>query len=278
MDKGLEIRSRHHCFNGVQGFYQHNSSVIGLPMRFSVYQPPQLHGSPLPAVFFLAGLTCTEETFMIKAGAQRYAAEHGIILITMDTSPREAGILGEADDWGFGTGAGFYLDATESPWSDRYLMESYITQELYEIIISQFSVDKDRIGISGHSMGGHGALTLVLRHPDKFRSISAFAPISAPTLCPWGQKAFTHYLGDNRNNWRSHDATALIEDGKQFSSHLLIDQGTDDPFLTEQLYPELLEKAWPENRASTDITLSSWLRPQLLFHQHMGCRPFKASS
>ncbi|SEN07477.1 S-formylglutathione hydrolase [Nitrosomonas marina] len=242
MKQSLEIRNQHRCFDGTQSFCQHNSSTIGLPMRFSVYQPPETNRQPNPAVFFLAGLTCTDETFMIKAGAQQYAAKLGLTLVTMDTSPRETGITGENDTWDFGSGAGFYLDATAEPWSKHYLMESYIVHELYNIIIHEFSADPNRIGISGHSMGGHGALTLGLRYPEKFRSVSAFAPVSAPMQCPWGQKAFTHYLGDNQEVWRNHDATALIEDGNQIAD-ILIDQGLEDPFLTEQLCPDQLEKA-----------------------------------
>ncbi|SFL04261.1 S-formylglutathione hydrolase [Nitrosomonas aestuarii] len=242
MTELLEIRNLHSCFSGIQGFYQHDSSVIGLPMRFSVYQPPQAQQHSVPVLFFLAGLTCTEETFMIKAGAQRYAADYGLMLVTMDTSPRETGIPGESDNWDFGSGAGFYLDATAPPWSNHYLMESYITQELYEIIVNQFPADKHRIGITGHSMGGHGALTLGLRHTEKFRSVSAFAPVSAPIQCPWGQKAFTHFLGKNQDYWRNHDATALIKDGHHISD-MFIDQGLNDPFLSEQLRPDQLENA-----------------------------------
>jgi len=252
MERHLEIRSQHGCFGGTQVFYQHDSSVIGLPMRFSVYQPLQAQQGTVPVVFFLAGLTCTEETFMIKAGAQRYAAEYGLMLVTMDTSPREAGIPGETDDWDFGAGAGFYLDAIEQPWSGRYLMESYITQELYDIIIHQFPVDKNKIGISGHSMGGHGALTLALRHSNQFHSVSAFAPICAPMHCPWGQKAFRFYLGESQAYWRNHDATALIEDGHQTSS-ILIDQGLNDQFLSEQLHPKRLEEAC--EKAGQQLTL-----------------------
>jgi S-formylglutathione hydrolase len=248
----LETRSLHQCFGGIQGFYQHLSTVIGLPMRFSVYQPPQVQYQRVPVVFFLAGLTCTEETFMIKAGAQRYAAEYGLMLVTMDTSPRQTGTAGETDDWDFGAGAGFYLDATQSPWSQYFRMESYITQELRQIIIDQFPADPNRIGIFGHSMGGHGALTLALRYPELFRSISAFAPICAPMQCPWGQKAFRHYLGEDQSNWRQYDATALIADGRSISD-LLIDQGLNDQFLTQQLYPEALEKACRE--ADQKLTL-----------------------
>jgi len=238
----LEMRSLHRCFDGTQGFYQHASAVIGLPMRFSVYQPPQAKHQRVPALFFLAGLTCTEETFMIKAGAQRYAAKHGLMLVSMDTSPRQTGIAGETDDWDFGAGAGFYLDAIQTPWSQYYRMESYITQELRQIIINQFHADQDRIGIFGHSMGGHGALTLTLRYPEIYRSVSAFAPICAPMQCPWGQKAFRNYLGENQKNWRQYDATALIEDGCRVPD-LLIDQGFNDQFLTEQLQPHRLENA-----------------------------------
>ncbi len=210
-------------------------------MCFSVYLPPQAQHGTVPVVFFLAGLTCTDETFMIKAGAQRLAADYGLMLVSMDTSPRQTGIAGETDHWDFGAGAGFYLDATIVPWSDHYLMERYITQELTEIITQQFPVKKDRMGIFGHSMGGHGALTLALRHPDLYQSVSAFAPICAPSQCPWGQKAFTNYLGENTENWRAHDTVSLLEDGHR-TSELRIDQGLDDQFLAEQLHPDLLEK------------------------------------
>lgn len=238
----IKTRSQHACFGGIQGFYQHDSQVIGLPMHFSVYQPPQaLHGN-VPTLFFLAGLTCTEETFMIKAGAQRLAAEYGLMLVTMDTSPRNSGIPGETDTWDFGAGAGFYLDATQAPWAKHYQMASYITQELRELIIKEFPTDANKLGIFGHSMGGHGALTLALQNPGMFQSVSAFAPIAAPIHCPWGQKAFSHYLGGNQDNWRKHDATALIEDGARLPA-ILVDQGLNDQFLAEQLHPERFEIA-----------------------------------
>lgn len=179
---------------------------------------------------------------MIKAGAQRLAAEYGMMLVTMDTSPRDTGIPGETDTWDFGAGAGFYLDATQAPWSNHYQMASYITQELREIILEKFSADPCRLGIFGHSMGGHGALTLALKNPGMYQSVSAFAPISAPIRCPWGQKAFSHYLGDDADSWRNYDATALIEEGARLPS-LLIDQGLNDPFLSDQLHPDLLEAA-----------------------------------
>lgn len=238
----LAIRNKHRCFGGTQAFYQHESLTTGLPMRFSVFQPPQALQKPVPVLFFLAGLTCTEETFMIKAGAQRVAADYGFMLISMDTSPRNTGIPGEDDDWDFGSGAGFYVDATEAPWSTHYRMESYVTQELRGIILSQFPADHERVGIFGHSMGGHGALTLALRHPDLYQSVSAFAPITAPMHCPWGQKAFAGYLGSCQESWREHDATALIEAGYQVPD-ILIDQGLLDPFLNEQLLPDRFETA-----------------------------------
>lgn len=238
----IKVRSQHQCFGGMQSFYEHHSEAIGLPMRFSVFQPPQVQQHPVPALFFLAGLTCTEETFMIKAGAQRFAAELGIMLVSMATSPPAAGLPGEKNDWDFGVGASFYLNATLKPWSKHYQMEQYITQELREIILTKFSVDQQKIGIFGHSMGGHGALVLALRFSKLFQSASAFAPIAAPTHCPWGQKAFRAYLGDHQDNWRKHDATALIEDGYH-TSPLLIDQGLNDQFLAEQLHPERFNTA-----------------------------------
>ena len=204
----FDTRSTHACFGGVQGFYQHESAVIGLPMRFAVYQPPQAQHAKVPVLFYLAGLTCTEETFAIKAGAQRLAAELGLMIVTLDTSPRDAGIAGESESWDFGVGAGFYLDATQTPWAQHYKMESYVSQELRDLILSEFPADASKVGIFGHSMGGHGALVLALRYPDLYQSVSAFAPIAAPSQCPWGQKAFSGYLGEDRQVWRSYDATA----------------------------------------------------------------------
>src|SRR5659263_762794 len=206
----LELLSEHACFGGVQRFYQHASTVIALPMRFSVYLPPQASSQTVPAVMYLAGLTCTEETFMSKAGAQRVAAELGLALITPDTSPRGADLPGDSDSWDFGVGAGFYIDATQAPWARHYRMESYITSELMALVAHELPVDPQRVGIFGHSMGGHGALSLALKYPLLFKSVSAFAPICAPSLCPWGQKAFTHYLGGDESGWASHDATALM--------------------------------------------------------------------
>ena len=191
----LRTISEHKCFDGVQGFYAHASAEIGLEMRFSVYQPPQARAGKVPVLCYLAGLTCTEETFVIKAGAQRLAAELGLMLIAPDTSPRGADIPGEADAWDFGIGAGFYVDATADPWSRHYRMYSYVTRELPALVAAQFPARADRQGIFGHSMGGHGALVCALRNPGQYRSVSAFAPICAPMQCPWGTKAFSGYLG-----------------------------------------------------------------------------------
>jgi S-formylglutathione hydrolase len=240
----LELVSEHACFGGTQRFYQHESQSVGLPMRFAVFIPRHAETAKLPALFYLAGLTCTEETFMIKAGAQRYAAEHGLMLIAPDTSPRGANLPGESDAWDFGVGAGFYLDATEQPWAKHYRMESYLG-ELRELLLRELPVDENRVGIFGHSMGGHGALTMALRHPDWFRSVSAFAPIAAPMRCPWGEKAFTGYLGADRARWAEHDASALMakQDKAPYPAGILIDQGMADKFLTEQLYPEAFEEA-----------------------------------
>ena len=241
----LELLSEHACFGGVQRFYQHVSATIGLPMRFSVFLPAQASHGSVPALVYLAGLTCNEETFMAKAGAQRYAAEHGLALIAPDTSPRDANLPGEADAWDFGLAASFYLDATQAPWATRYHMESYLVQELLPTVTMHLPVDGGRLGITGHSMGGHGALTLALKYPDLFRSVSAFAPICAPTQCPWGQKAFSGYLGADTAAWQAHDATALMAGQAQapFPQGILIDQGLADKFLPNQLHPHLLEAA-----------------------------------
>ncbi len=239
----LELISEHACFGGFQRFYSHASREIGLPMRFSLFLPAQAGPSKVPALFYLAGLTCTEETFMIKAGAQRVAAALGMMLITPDTSPRGAGIVGESDNWDFGVAAGFYVDATQSPWSKHYRMYSYI-HELRELVLREFPVDESQMGIFGHSMGGHGALVLALRNPDLFKSVSAIAPIAAPTRCPWGRKAFSGYLGANEASWQQYDSSALMATMRTpFPHGILIDQGLRDKFLPEQLYPEVFEEA-----------------------------------
>ena len=232
----------HRCFGGVQGFHEHASSTVGLPMRFGVYLPPQAEQGPRPVLYCLAGLTCNEQTFAIKAGAQQHAAAHGLVLVTPDTSPRNTGVAEADADWDFGTAAGFYLDATREPYARHWRMESWLMEELPLVLAANFPVDLERCGILGHSMGGHGALTLALRHPGRFRSVSAFAPICAPMEVPWGQKAFGGYLGDDPAAWSAHDAVRLIESGAR-APELLVDQGADDPFLATQLRPDRLEQA-----------------------------------
>ena len=253
----IELLNAHACFGGAQRFYQHASREIGLPMKFSVYLPPQaLHGNKVPAMVYLAGLTCNEETFMTKAGAQRMAAELGLALVAPDTSPRGANVPGESEAWDFGVGAGFYLDATEAPWEPHWRMESYITRELLPLLGQKLPIDLERIGLFGHSMGGHGALTLALRHPGMFKSLSAFAPIAAPTQCPWGKKAFSGYLGSNQGEWRKHDASVLMasQEAPPYPGGILIDQGLADKFLHDgQLLPEAFEAAC--EKAGQPLTL-----------------------
>jgi len=254
---GLELVSQHRCFGGWQRYYRHDSAAIGLPMRFSVFVPPQAEQGRVPVLFYLAGLTCTEETFMIKGGAQRLAAELGLLLVAPDTSPRGAGIAGEDDGWDFGTGAGFYLDATQAPWSKHYRMYSYVTEELYGMVTGEHAElpgDAARTGIFGHSMGGHGALVLALRNPAKFRSVSAFAPVAAPSQCPWGHKAFGNYLGPDRAAWAAYDATELMSKAQApFPGGILVDQGLADAFLAEQLYPDAFEAACVQARQPLDL-------------------------
>jgi S-formylglutathione hydrolase len=241
----MKLLSAHGCFGGVQQFWSHDSAVIGLPMRFSVYLPPQANGSKVPLLVYLSGLTCNEETFPIKAGAQRLAAELGLALLAPDTSPRGANLPGEAEAWDFGVGAGFWLDATRQPWARYWRMESWLMHELLPMVGAALPLNLDRAGIFGHSMGGHGALVLALRHPGRFRSVSAFAPIAAPSRCPWGKKAFSGYLGEDLEQWSAHDASALMlaQIKPPFPGGILIDQGLDDRFLTEQLHPEAFEAA-----------------------------------
>jgi S-formylglutathione hydrolase len=239
---GIKTLETHRCFGGVQGFHEHDSAQIGLPMRFGVFVPPQAEQGPRPVLFCLAGLTCNEQTFAIKAGAQQHAAAHGLILVTPDTSPRGTGVAEADAHWDFGHGAGFYLDATQPPYAKHWRMESWLMAELPGVLAEHFPVRNDRVGVLGHSMGGHGALTLALRHPGRFQSVSAFAPISAPSEVPWGHKAFGGYLGDDRAAWARHDAVKLIEAGARAPA-LLVDQGLDDNFLAQQLAPERLEAA-----------------------------------
>ena len=238
----LQTIAEHASFGGVQGFYRHESAAIGLPMQFAVFRPPD--AAPRGTLFYLAGLTCNEETFPIKAGAQRVAAELGLMLVAPDTSPRDTGIEGAGAEWDFGHGAGFYLDATAEPWARHFRMESYVAHELRTLVVDHFGADAARIGLFGHSMGGHGALTLALRHPGLFRSLSAFAPIAAPTRCPWGVKAFSRYLGEDRAAWHEFDASALKRRARTpYPQGILVDQGLADKFLAEQLHPHEFEAA-----------------------------------
>ena len=238
----LETISEQRSYGGVQGFYQNSSTETGTSMRFAVYQPPAAKAGPVPVVYYLAGLTCTEETATIKAGAQAHASRLGLMLVMPDTSPRGANIQGEDDDWDFGSGAGFYLDAAKAPWSANYRMYSYITSELPVLINETFNAKSDAVGICGHSMGGHGALTIGLKNPGIYHSVSAFAPICAPTQCPWGHKAFNNYLGDDQSLWANYDACALVRSAPT-GQELFVDQGQADQFLKEQLKPWLLDEA-----------------------------------
>ena len=269
--------SRSQCFGGVQGVYSHESHETGCVMRFGVFLPPQAGAHKVPVLYWLSGLTCTEENFIVKAGAQRVAAELGLAIVVPDTSPRGLKISGEAESYDFGLGAGFYVDATEMPWSRGYRMYSYVAKELPALIESEFPVDPARTGIFGHSMGGHGALTVALKNPEMYKSVSAFAPICSTMRCPWGEKALTGYLGADRTLWRDYDATALIESRGWKGPALLVDQGTSDPFLQSQLKPELLEEACRRSGVRLDLRLqagydhsyffiASFIEDQLRFH------------
>lgn len=278
----LKEISSNKCFGGMQFVYEHASSETGTPMRFGVFVPPQAASQKVPALFWLSGLTCTEENFVVKAGAQRVAAELGVIIIAPDTSPRGLGYPGEDDAYDFGSGAGFYLDATEEPWRKGYRMYSYICEELHALITANFPVDAKRLGIFGHSMGGHGALTIGIKNPDKFRSISAFAPICAPTQVPWGEKVFTNYLGADRTSWQAYDAAALVQAHGWNGPALLIEQGTADQFLAEQLKPELLKAACDKAGVEIDLRMrdgydhsyffmASFMEDHVRFHaKHLG--------
>ncbi|WP_282008857.1 S-formylglutathione hydrolase [Brevundimonas aveniformis] len=237
----METLKTHTVHGGTLRYLRHDSVQTGTPMTLSVFVPPG--EGPFPVLIWLSGLTCTEDNFTTKAGAYRAAAEHGLIIVAPDTSPRGEGV---ADDpaYDLGQGAGFYLDASQAPWTPNFRMESYVIEELIALIDAEFPTTTTR-SILGHSMGGHGALTLALRHPDMFRSVSAFAPISSPTRCPWGEKAFSAYLGDDRSAWAEHDAALLLASGagRGAFDDILVDQGDADPFLTEQLKPELLQVA-----------------------------------
>ena len=244
--------SRNIIFGGELLRFEHDSSACNAPMRFAIYLPPQVQTGSCPVVYWLSGLTCNEENFMLKSGAQRAAAQLGMILVAPDTSPRDTGTPGEDDDWDIGSGAGFYINATQAPWSNHYRMYDYVTDELPALIESNFPADGSRRCISGHSMGGHGALVVALRNPDRYRSVSAFAPICAPGNCPWGRNAFENYLGDNEKAWADYDACKLVASGRS-KIPLLVDQGTDDEFLDNQLMPARLESVCVEY--NHDLTL-----------------------
>jgi S-formylglutathione hydrolase len=239
----LDVVSLSRCFEGIQFTYRHRSSETATVMRFAAFIPPQADQRPVPVVWYLSGLTCTEENFTVKAGAQRIAAELGLLLIAPDTSPRGDGVPGDpAGSYDFGLGAGFYVDATQEPWSRNYRMASYIERELPALISSELPADIARQSIMGHSMGGHGALTIALRNQGRYASVSAFSPICSSMNCPWGEKALNGYLGSDKKSWRKYDACALLEDGERLTE-LLVDQGTADQFLETQLKPQLLERA-----------------------------------
>ncbi|MBT3790540.1 MAG: S-formylglutathione hydrolase [Alphaproteobacteria bacterium] len=247
----IEQISQARIFDGTQGVYRHKSEATGTDMEFSVFVPEQASTGPLPVLYYLSGLTCTWENFTAKAGAQRYASEHGVIIVAPDTSPRGDGVPND-DGYDFGQGAGFYVNATQEPWSTHFQMYDYVVRELPEIIAKNFPVDTARSGIFGHSMGGHGALTIALKNPDIFKSVSAFAPIVAPSQVPWGYKALAGYLGPDQNTWLDYDACALIA-AKGWQGDILIDQGLADNFLAEQLRPELFEEACKDAQVSLTL-------------------------
>jgi len=249
----MEQIGANRCFGGRQLRYRHASTVLGCDMTFSVYLPPQAESEKVPVVYWLSGLTCTDENFVTKAGAQRYAAQLGLAIVAPDTSPRGDGVPDDPDGaWDFGLGAGFYVNATQEPWRRHYRMYDYIVDELPALVSAGFPVDSSRTGISGHSMGGHGALTIALKNPGRFRSVTAFAPICSPLRCPWGEKALGNYLGPDRDAWRQYDTTALLAGaGEQLP--VLVDQGDADNFLAEQLKTPLLEQACRE--ASYPMTI-----------------------
>lgn len=276
-ERTIKAETRNLCFGGVQGVYSHASRETGCVMRFGLFLPPQASQGRVPVLYWLSGLTCTEENFIVKAGAQRVASELGLALVVPDTSPRGLGIPGEGESYDFGLGAGFYVDATQAPWSHGYRMYSYMVNELPADVVATFPVDPNRVGIFGHSMGGHGALTIALKNPGDYKSVSAFAPIASPMRCPWGQKALTGYLGADRSGWREYDATALIEDRGWTGAPIMVDQGTNDQFLESQLKPELLEDACQRYGVALDLRrrngydhsyyfIASFIEEHLRFH------------
>lgn len=278
MSNLLQLRAASRCFDGQVAYYSHQSSQCNCEMNFAVYLPPQAQSQTVPILYYLSGLTCTEENFTIKAGAQQYAAALGIMLVAPDTSPRNTGIPGEDEAWDLGSGAGFYLDAIQEPWQKHYRMYSYVTQELPAVIAANFPVQPERQSIMGHSMGGHGALICALKNPQLYRSVSALAPIAAPMSCPWGKKLFTAYLGSDRQKWAEYDASELVKQ-TQLDSTILIDQGTEDQFYQQQqLLPEQFQKAcqqvgqqlnlrWQTGYDHSYFMISSFIKDHLQHHR-----------
>ena len=243
MSKSLKLEKQYKSFGGKLGFYSHHSSACNSKMKFTIYQPPQAELHPVPILYFLSGLTCTEENFMAKAGAQQFAAKYGLMLVAPDTSPRNTGIPGEDDDWDLGSGASFYVNATATPWNSHYRMYSYVVAELPNLIAENFPAIREKQGIFGHSMGGHGALICALKNWDRYLSVSAFAPICAPVRSPWGQKIFANYLGDDQESWKAWDASELVLK-MQHKRAILIDCGSDDSYLADgQLLPDVFADA-----------------------------------
>lgn len=277
----MEQVSEHVCFGGRQLRLKHRSEVLSSDMHLAVYLPPQAEHGVVPVLYWLSGLTCTDENFTTKAGAQRYAAEHGVAIVAPDTSPRGEGVPDDPEGaYDFGLGAGFYVNATEAPWSTHYHMYDYVVEELPALLTQALPLDGARVGISGHSMGGHGAITIGLNNPERYRSISAFAPISSPMNCPWGEKALSNYLGAGRETWKKHDSAECVRNATQHLP-LLVDQGDADDFLSEQLKPELLAAACAEANYSAALRsqpgydhsyyfIASFIGEHIAFHaQHL---------
>lgn len=280
----VETMSEQRCFDGTQGFYRHESKACAGPMAFAVYTPPQAARCKVPVLFYLAGITCTVETFAIAAGAQRLAAKLGLMLVAPDTSPRDTGIPGALDNPQFGEGASFYVDATEPPWAARFQMETWIVDELPDVIAENFPADFGRCGMMGHSMGGHGALTLALRHPGRYRSLSALSPLCSTTQVPREQLGiFALYMGPDQEEWKRHDACELLRAGARFPGTILVDQGTDDPYLTELLRPDLLERTCRDTGQPLELRMHagydhsywfvrSFIEDHLRHHARVLCR------
>ena len=273
----IELLEEHYCFDGIQRVYSHQSNVTHCTMRFGLFLPPQAQKQSVPVLYWLSGLTCTEQNFITKAGAQRIAALLGIALVVPDTSPREIDLPGDRDSYDFGIGAGFYLDATQAPWSKYYNMATYVHEELPDLLLQYVPLNHQACGIFGHSMGGHGALTLALKYPQQYRSVSAFAPICAPSQCQWGQKVFTGYLGTDKKQWKEYDACELIADRGWPHQSILIDQGVQDPYLKEQLKPELFQAACVKAKVALNLRMhegydhsyyfiASFIEDHLRFH------------